>query len=155
MKFRILAICLLFATIASAKDHDYQKATLLRVDSAACSGHVQDSKTASSQLPAVPQTSSATSADSAQTKSQTLVCLEYILQSDTTIYRLRPKRDKHPALLPAAELAKFRITYAQFRLEKNKLFLRIPELDDKEREYSVVSASPRLEVSPTQSASKD
>ena len=52
------------------------------------------------------------------------------------IYRIRPRDEKHPILLPVGE-------NAQFRIEKDKLLLRVEDLDDKEREYSVVSMTPR------------
>ena len=54
------------------------------------------------------------------------------------VYRIRPKDEKHPALLPVGELA-------QFRLEKDKLLLRVEDLDNKEREYIVVSMTPRAD----------
>jgi hypothetical protein len=42
---------------------------------------------------------------------------------------------KHPALLPIGEKA-------QFRLDKDEMRLRVEDMDDKEREYIVVSMSP-------------
>ena len=40
------------------------------------------------------------------------------MQADKVIYRVRPKDDKHPVLLPIGEKA-------QFRLEKDKMLLRM------------------------------
>jgi hypothetical protein len=57
---------------------------------------------------------------------------EYVLQGEHIQYRIRPRDEKHPALLPVGEVAEFRIT-------KDKLVLRVPEGDGKEREYAVVS----------------
>lgn len=74
--------------------------------------------------------------DSARKKTHALLCQEYLLQSDRVIYRIRPKDEKHPVLLPVGEKA-------QFRLEKDKMLLRVEDLDDKEREYIVVSMTPR------------
>jgi hypothetical protein len=54
------------------------------------------------------------------------------------IYRIRPKDAKHPVLLPVGERA-------QFRLEKDKMLLRVEDLDSKEREYIVVSMTPRAD----------
>jgi hypothetical protein len=51
-------------------------------------------------------------------------------------------------LLPIGEAA-------QFRISKDKLILRVPELNDKEHEYIVVSMTPREKESPAQSASND
>ncbi len=49
------------------------------------------------------------------------------------------KDDKHPTLLPVGEKA-------QFHIEKDKMKLRVEDLDDKEREYIVVSMTPRVEA---------
>ncbi len=61
------------------------------------------------------------------------------MQTDRIIYRIRPKDDKHPALLPVGEKA-------QFHIERDKMKLRVEDLDDKEREYIVVSMTPRVEA---------
>lgn len=52
------------------------------------------------------------------------------------IYRIRPRDDKHPALLPIGE-------NAQFRLQKDKMLLMVEGFDSKERDYIVVSMTPR------------
>jgi hypothetical protein len=54
------------------------------------------------------------------------------------IYRIRPRDEKHPVLLPVGE-------QAQFRMEKDKMLLRVEDLDSKDREYIVVSMTPREE----------
>jgi hypothetical protein len=127
MKLRTIAICLLFAGACSAKEHDYQKGTLLRMDSSSCGSQEKGSKTMAGEI---------LGTDGQHKKTQELLCQEYILQSDHVIYRIRPKDDKHPELLPIGETA-------QFRISKDKLILRVPELSDKEREYIVVSMTPR------------
>ena len=73
--------------------------------------------------------------DSAHMKTRELLCQEYVLETSKVMYRIRPKDDKHPALLPIGEKA-------QFRLDKDKMLLRVEDMDDKEREYIVVSMSP-------------
>jgi len=65
-----------------------------------------------------------------------LLCQEYVLQTDNVIYRIRPRDEKHPVLLPVGQSA-------QFRIEKDKMLLQVEDLDNKEREYSVVSMTPR------------
>jgi hypothetical protein len=60
------------------------------------------------------------------------------LQTDRAIYRIRPKDDKHPELLPIGETAEFRIV-------KDKLILRVPETNNKERDYIVVSIIQRAD----------
>ncbi len=77
--------------------------------------------------------------DGEHKKTQEMLCPEYLLQSDHIVYRIRPKDDKHPTLLPVGEAA-------EFRIHKDKLLLRVPEGDDKEREYLVVSMTPRTDV---------
>jgi hypothetical protein len=52
------------------------------------------------------------------------------------IYRIRPRDEKHPVLLPVGEKA-------QFRIQKDKMLLQVEDVDEKEREYSVVSMTPR------------
>ncbi len=74
--------------------------------------------------------------DSAHKKTHALLCQEYLLQSDTVIYRIRPRDEKHPALLPVGQKA-------QFRIQKDKMLLQVEDVDSKEREYSVVSMTPR------------
>lgn len=61
------------------------------------------------------------------------------MQSDRVIYLIRPKDDKHPVLLPIGETA-------HFRLHKGKFILQVPETDGKEREYVVVSMTPRQDA---------
>jgi hypothetical protein len=74
--------------------------------------------------------------DSGSKKTQELLCQEYVLESERVIYRIRPRDEKHPVLLPVGE-------QAQFRLQKDKMLLRVEDLDGKEREYIVVSMTPR------------
>jgi hypothetical protein len=71
-------------------------------------------------------------------KTQELLCQEYVLQTDKVDYRIRPTDTKHPLRLPVGE-------QAQFRLEKQKMLLRVGYLDNKERDYIVVSVAPRSE----------
>jgi hypothetical protein len=71
-------------------------------------------------------------------KTQELLCQEYVLQAEKVIYRVRPRDAKHPVLLPVGE-------QAQFRFEKDKMIVRVEYVDSKEREYVVVSMTPRSE----------
>ena len=140
MKFVKLAVtCLCIAGIAAAKEHDYQKGTLLRMDSSSCGMQEKGGKSVAGEL---------LGTESQSKKTKEVLCQEYILQADHVVYRIRPTDDKHPVLLPIGEVA-------QFRIHKDKLVLRVPELNDKEREYIVVSMTPREDKSTSQSASKD
>jgi len=137
---KFAAICLLISGVAAAKEHDYQKGTLLRMDSSSCGTQEKGSKSVAGEI---------LGTDSQNKKTKELLCQEYVLQTDHVIYRIRPTDEKHPVLLPIGETA-------QFRISKDKLILRVPELNDKEREYVVVSMTPRQnKETPTQSASKN
>ncbi|MDP9338116.1 MAG: hypothetical protein M3P45_04535 [Acidobacteriota bacterium] len=140
---RILVPCLMLmvAYAGYAKDKPaYQNGTLLQMDSASCGFAAKGGKTIAGEI---------LGTDGQHQKTQEVLCQEYILQTDRLIFRIRPKDDKHPALLPVGESA-------QFRLTKDKLLLRVPELDGKEREYIVVSMTPRGDApnSVNQSAAK-
>jgi hypothetical protein len=137
---KFAAICLLISGVAAAKEHDYQKGTLLRMDSSSCGTQEKGSKSVAGEI---------LGTDSQNKKTKELLCQEYVLQTDHVIYRIRPTDEKHPVLLPIGETA-------QFRISKDKLILRVPELNDKEREYVVVSMTPRQDKeTPAQSASKN
>jgi hypothetical protein len=117
MRFRSLAVVLLlFASTAYGKElKAYQDAKLLQMESVPCGTDAKDAK---------------------KGKTHELLCQEYALQTEQAVYRIRPKDDKHPVLLPVGE-------NAQFRLEKAKMLLRVESLDSKEREFVVVSVKPR------------
>jgi hypothetical protein len=85
--------------------------------------------------------------DGEHKKTQEVLCQEYTLKTERLIYRIRPKDDKHPTLLPVGESA-------EFRLHTDKMLLRVPESDGKEREYIVVSMTPRSDVAETKASAK-
>jgi hypothetical protein len=140
MKTYTLAACLMFAGVCAAKEHtDYQKGTLLRMDSTSCGMQEKGSKSLTGEI---------LGTDAQSKKTQEMLCQEYVLQAERVVYRIRPKDDKHPVLLPIGETA-------QFRIHKDKLILRVAEgADDKEREYIVVSMTPRQDT-PAQVANKN
>ena len=128
---RIALFVLLCASFAYARDQRApQSGTLLQMDSVECGTDQKSAKTITGEI---------IGTDSAHQKMHTLLCQEYLLQTERIIYRIRPKDDKHPALLPVGEKA-------QFHIEKDHMKLRVEDLDDKEREYVVVSMTPRAEV---------
>ena len=130
---RIVFFALLCASFACtyARDHQSpQSGTLLQMDSVECGTDQKSAKSITGEI---------IGTDSAHQKMHTLLCQEYLLQTNRIIYRIRPKDDKHPALLPVGEKA-------QFRIEKDHMKLRVEDLDDKEREYIVVSMTPRVEA---------
>ncbi len=125
--FNILMMLLLAGTARAKVRPDYQKGVLLQMESAQCGYSEKDGKTFAGQI---------LGTDGQHKKAQELLCQEYILRTDRLIYRIRPKDDKHPALLPVGE-------EALFRIHKDKMVLRVPEGDGKEREYYVISMTPR------------
>jgi hypothetical protein len=125
-----LALCvvLTLASTAFAKDpKSYQSGKLLQMDSVPCGTAEKDAKSFAGEI---------IGTDSGSKKTQQVLCQEYVLQAERVIYRIRPRDEKHPALLPVGD-------QAQFRMEKDKLRLRVEDLDNKEREYVVVSMTPR------------
>ncbi len=54
-------------------------------------------------------------------------------------YVIRPKEEKHPSLLPGGQ-------EAEFRIEKDHMRVRVPEMDNREREFTVVSMSQRTDL---------
>ena len=135
--FALTSVC---AAFAGAKDKPaYQSGVLLQMESTSCGYAEKGSKTIAGEI---------LGTDGEHKKTQEVLCQEYILQTSQLIFRIRPKDDKHPSLLPIGESA-------QFRLHKDKMLLRVPETDGKEREYIVVSMTPRGDAgSGNQSASK-
>ncbi len=108
----------------------YQKAVLIQMDSSACGFAEKDGKTIAGEI---------FGTDGQHKNTRQVLCQEYVLQTDRVTYRIQPKDDKHPVLLPVGETA-------QFRIHKDKMLLRVPEADGKEREYIVLSATPRTDV---------
>ena len=133
MKTRILMVAIMLACVAQAKEpKPHQTGTLLQMDSAECGVDENSGKSVVGEL---------VGTDSAHKKTHALLCQEYILQTDKVIYRIRPRDEKHPVLLPVGE-------QAQFRIQKDKMLLQVEDVDQKEREYSVVSMTPRQDRSP-------
>src|SRR5437899_974536 len=100
-KMYALAACLVFAGVCAAKEHtDYQKGTLLRMDSTSCGMQEKGSKSLAGEL---------LGTDAQSKKTQEVLCQEYVLQTERVVYRIRPKDDKHTILLPIGVKAHCRI----------------------------------------------
>src|SRR6267143_1389427 len=132
MRIGTVAALLAFTTLnAQAKDAPaYEKGVLVQMESSSCGYSEKDGKTIAGQI---------FGTDGQHKNTKQVLCQEYVLQADRIIYRITPKDDKHPVLLPVGETA-------QFRIHKDKLLLRVPEADGKEREYLVLSMTPRSDV---------
>lgn len=128
----MLCVILGLASAAYGKEpKPYQTGKLVQMDSVQCGTAEKDAQSFAGEM---------LGTDSGSKKTQELLCQEYVLQSERVIYRIRPRDGKHPVLLPVGE-------QAQFRLQKNKMLLRVEGLDSKEREYIVVSMTPRSDSS--------
>ena len=135
--FLLLAATLQNVAPAPAKDKPaFERGVLLQMDSTHCGFAEKGSKTVAGEI---------LGTDGQHKNTQEVLCQEYILKSDRLIYRIRPKDDKHPTLLPVGEAA-------EFRIHNDKMLLRVPESDGKEREYIVVSMTPRTDIADARAA---
>lgn len=133
----MMCVILGLAVAAYAKEpKPYQTGKLLQMDSVPCGTAEKDAKSFAGEM---------LGTDSGSKKTQEVLCQEYVLQAARVIYRIRPRDEKHRVLLPVGE-------QAQFRLQKDKMLLRVEDLDSKEREYIVVSMTPRADSSTADAA---
>jgi hypothetical protein len=137
----LLAIAASLQNVAPAPAKDkpaYERGVLLQMDSTHCGYAEKGGKTFTGEI---------LGTDGQHKNTQEMLCQEYILKSDRLIYRIRPKDEKHPALLPVGEAA-------EFRIHRDKMLLRVPESDGKEREYIVVSMTPRADATEARAVAK-
>jgi len=104
------------ATIAPAKNQPvYQNGILLQMESTSCGYAQRGGKTMAGEI---------LGTDSENKQTHDVLCQEYTLQTYRVIYRVRPRDEKCPVLLPLGETA-------QFRVEKDKIKLRVSEMSEK------------------------
>jgi hypothetical protein len=127
----IATLMLLSAPILFGKDQpSYDKGLLTSMESSACGTAERSGKSVAGEI---------LGTDSSRKQTQEVLCQEYVLQSAHIVFRIRPTDQKHPVLLPVGESI-------DFRIHKDKLYLRDREGDRKEREYIVVSMEPRSDT---------
>jgi hypothetical protein len=117
---------LLLGMTMQAKDPSYQSGVLKEMNSVECGYEQKGAKSLMGEL---------VGTDDSHSKTRKTFCQEYVLETNGVIYHIRPREEKHPALLPVGEKA-------MFRMKKDFMVLKVPEGDDKEREYDVVSMLP-------------
>jgi len=133
MRLRFFLAIMLVAVLAQAKEpKHYQSGKLLKMESVKCGTDEKNGKSLAGEM---------IGTDSAHMKTHELLCQQYVLETEKVMYTIRPKDEKHPVLLPIGEKA-------QFRMDKDKIVLRVEDLDDKEREYGVVSMVPKDSADP-------
>lgn len=124
---RLIFVSMMFAgMLAVASDKSYESGTLKEMTSVDCG---VEQKSGTSFVGDLLGT------DNAHAQARKTFCAEYILETAHTVYHIRPREQKNPALLPVGQVA-------QFRMKKDRMILRVPEGDNKEREYDVVSMAP-------------
>jgi hypothetical protein len=126
LSLNFLLLTLLSLSAFAKEPRFYQKGQLLNMESVPC-GYAEDSgKTLKGQI---------LGTDGGHKNTKEMLCQEYLLRTDKVVYRMRPRDEKHPVLLPVGDTA-------EFRIQKDRLYLKITEIDDKERDYTVISMSP-------------
>ncbi|HKS73335.1 MAG TPA: hypothetical protein VJQ82_09065 [Terriglobales bacterium] len=139
MRTQLLLTTLLLASLAYAKEpKPVQSGVLMQMDSVQCGYDEKEGESLAGEM---------LGTDSSHKKSHALLCQEYTLRTDRMVFHIRPKDDKHPVILPIGGIA-------LFRMQKDKMILRSEDLDDKDREYTVVSIAPRQDDAPTDTTAK-
>jgi hypothetical protein len=138
MKSLIFLSIMLAGAFAVAGDKSYQTGSLKGMSSVECGVEAKSGNTFVGDL---------LGTDSARSQARKTFCQEYTLETPQVVYHIRPREEKHPALLPVGQTA-------QFRMKKDRMVLRVPEGDNKEREYDVVSATPVDKPQPAATAKK-
>ncbi len=88
-----LTLCVVLGLLSAAHAREpkvYQTGKLVQMESVPCgTGEVRGTDSGSKQM-------------------QELLCPQYVMESEHVTYRIRPRNEKHPALLPVGEFAQFR-----------------------------------------------
>jgi len=140
MKPRLLLVFLIVACVTQAKEaRFYDKGTLVEMNSVECGVDTKGAEGVGGILGVD---------DSQHVKARQMLCQEYLLTTDRFEYKIRPKEEKHPAVLPVGGQVEYRIT-------KDRMHLLVPEFDQKEREFIVVSVTQRRDETASKSAKEN
>jgi hypothetical protein len=63
------------------------------------------------------------------------LCPQYMIRTDDMEYHIRPADYKHPIVLPVGQ-------EIEFRIKKDRMLVKVPDGDGKERAYQVVAMKP-------------
>lgn len=131
MRLKLIFAILLIASIAQAKEpRFYEKGTLVEMKSVECGVDTKGAQGVGGILGVD---------DSQHSKARQMLCPEYLLRGDQMDYNIRPMEEKHPSLLPVGQ-------QAEFRINKDRMHVLVPELDKREREYIVVAVTPHADT---------
>jgi hypothetical protein len=130
MKLKLLIAVLMVVGAAEAKSPEFfQKGTLVKMESAECGVETKGAEGIGGALGVD---------DSQHSKARQMLCQQYLLRGEKLDYAIRPKEEKHPAILPIGE-------QVDFRIEKDRMYVRVLEMDKKERIFNVVAVSQRAD----------
>jgi hypothetical protein len=127
-----LSVLFIGATMQASDLKSYQSGVLKEMTSVECGFEQKSGNTFVGEV---------LGTDGSHSRTRKTLCHEYVLQTSHVVYHIRPRDEKHPALLPVGETA-------HFRMKKDLMVLRVPEGDDKERDYDVVGMTPVEKDSP-------
>jgi hypothetical protein len=63
------------------------------------------------------------------------LCPQYMVLTDEMEYHVRPTDKKHPVVLPVGH-------EIVFKIKKDRMYMKVPDIDEKTRTYQVVSMKP-------------
>jgi hypothetical protein len=121
-----LSLVLAVSSIAAGKEKKGQRGMLESMQSVPC-GATERGVTGLGSVFA--------SVGVAHVNSHEQLCPQYLLRTDEMEYHIRPEDTKHAAVLPVGH-------EAEFKIKKDRMFLKVVDGDKKERTYQVVSMQP-------------
>jgi hypothetical protein len=125
-----LLLALVFPYIVVAKDKKGQRGMLESMQSVPCGAKERGLTGLGSVMGSVGVE---------HVNSHEQLCPQYLLRTDDMDYHIRPMDLKHAAVLPVGR-------EAEFKIKKDRLFLRVADGDKKELPYQVVSMEPANSV---------
>ena len=122
----VLSLILLVSSIAVGKDKKGQRGMLESMQSVPCGAKQRGLTGLGSMVAAVGVE---------HVNSHEQLCPQYLLRTDQMDYHIRPVDTKHAVVLPVGH-------EAEFKIKKDRMFLRVADGGKKELPYQVVSMQP-------------
>ena len=121
-----LSLVLAMSSIAAGKDKSGQRGMLESMQSVPCGAKERGLTGLGSMVAAVGVE---------HVNSHEQLCPQYLLRTDQMDYHIRPMDTKHAVVLPIGH-------EAEFKIKKDRMFLRVADGSKKELAYQVVSIQP-------------